>query len=247
MRDPFASARRIPSIFGEVYESASLDDEAIGAMWRLRSSLVELREGRQESAEFQAFGAAIREGAFTSILRREGRLVSMGTWVLRRREAGGRPFTFLLVKGLYVAPDARGSSRNALLTLEGMVRVLGRHGAVWAGGPVLLPGFLALHRLGSEVWLAGEMPPAAGAVYRALAPDFPALDRDTGTVHESFHTSERAPRRPSDPRLAAAYDRFLSRYPRWQEGDHGFALTRFDLGTFARLVREGLTRRRRPR
>lgn len=242
MTDPFARARRRFSLVGEIYDSPSLDDDALRAMWRLRSRLTTLREGADPEAEFGAFGKAIREGRFTSMLRRDGEVVSMGTWVLRHRSLDGRPFTFLVVKGLYVAPEFRGSPLNALLTLEGMTRVLGREGAVWAGGPVLLPGWMAINRLGGDVWLAGEMPPDAAAVYHVLARDFPNLDEASGTVRENFHTSEGAPRRPRDPQRAALYDRYLARHPNWEQGDHGFALTRYDATTFARLLREGVTR-----
>ncbi|MDB4931726.1 MAG: hypothetical protein JWM10_4210 [Myxococcaceae bacterium] len=245
MSAPFADARRLPSLVGEVYESATLDDATLRAMWDFRQTLVRLRDGVDPAGAFEGFCASIREGRFTSVLREGGAIVSMGTWVLRERRLDGEPFGFLLVKGLYVTPRQRGSVRNALLTLEGMARLLGRHGAVWAGGPVLLPGWLALNRLGAKVWLVGEMPPAVEAVYRALAPEFATLDAATGTVRENFHTTEPAPRRPTDPRRAALYDRFTARHPGWASGDHGFALTRIDASVFPRLLREGLGRRRR--
>jgi hypothetical protein len=180
-----------------------------------------------------------------SLLRDDGAIVSMGTWVVRERRSDGRPFRFLLVKGLYVAPGARGSVRNALLTLEGMARLFRRYGSVWAGGPVLLPGWMALNRLGAKVWLVGEMPPAAEAVYRVLAAEFATLDVATGTVRENFHTIEPAPRRPENPERAALHDRFVARHPGWIDGDHGFAITRLDASVFLRLLRESMGRRRR--
>lgn len=242
---PFSAPRRLPSLFGEVYVSPTFDASTLRAMWDFRQTLVRLRDGVDPAAAFAGFATAIREGWFTSVLRERGALVSMGTWVVRERWVDGRPIAFLLVKGLYVTPHARGSIQNALLTLDGMARVLGRHGAVWAGGPVLLPGWMALSRLGAEAWLVGEMPPAVDAVYRALAPEFPTLEPDTGTVRENFHTLEPPPRRPSDPARAALHDRFVARHPGWVDGDHGFALTRIDRGVFLRLLREGVERRRR--